>query len=385
MKPIPALVLVQFSTCRRIVSSIQQQSYSVSPTAIRDDSMVTVTLICAIASTLFSVVTADTFSLDFKKEIRRDISHSHLYRRQKSVQVPVSNLEILYLINITIGTPPQSFSLQIDTGSSDTWVPSRSSDVCQEYPRQCSLGYFVSTLSKTFKLVARNAFEIRYQDNSQIAGDYFTDTVVIGDKSITDMQMGLARYASRGVGILGIGFQSGESIAATNPDLIYPNLVNQLKNQKYINSLAYSLWLNDLGIFSVAVYERIECADVLLDSNSGSILFGGVDTEKYEGDLSVLPIQIDSQSGDISSFTVALSGISVSNKAGKSQYSKTNLAIPVILDSGTTNSYLPGTVLPFFSLYHAFPNCLPTFLRQTTSPEPSWAALVQRRIPTWAS
>ena len=89
-------------------------------------------------------------------------------------------------------------------------------------------------------------------------------------------------------------------------------------------------------------------ADILLDSNTGSILFGGVDTEKYEGDLSVLPIQIDSHSGDISSFTVALSGISVTNQAGKSQYSKTNLAIPVILDSGTTISYLPGTGLTSF-------------------------------------
>lgn len=228
-------------------------------TAIRDDNMVTVTLICAIASTLFPFVTADTFSLDFKKEIRRDASHSHLYRRQKSVQVPVSNEEILYLINITIGKPPQSFSLQIDTGSSDTWVPSGSSDVCLKYPIRCGLGYFVSTFSETYKLVARNTFQIQYQDNSRIRGDYFTDTVVIGNKSIADMQMGLARYATRGVGILGIGFQSGESIAATNPDLIYPNLVNQLKNQKYINSLAYSLWLNDLGMFCAAVYERIVC------------------------------------------------------------------------------------------------------------------------------
>lgn len=94
--------------------------------------------------------------------------------------------------------------------------------------------------------------------------------------------------------------------------------------------------------------KKSRVADVLLDSNTGSILFGGVDTEKYEGDLSVLPIQIDSQSGDISSFTIALSGITISNKAGKRQYSKTNLAIPVILDSGTTISYLPGTGLPSF-------------------------------------
>lgn len=33
--------------------------------------------------------------------------------------------------------------------------------------------------------------------------------------------------------------------------------------------------------------------------------------------------------------------VSLANKSGKSQYSKDNLAIPVILDSGTTNTYLP--------------------------------------------
>lgn len=318
--------------------------------------MVTATLICALTATFFSLVTADTFALDFKKEIRRDASNSHIYRRQKNVQVDVSNEEILYLINITVGTPPQFFGLQIDTGSSDTWVPSSRSDVCLEDPINCALGSFASTASKTYKLISRNTFKIQYQDNSQFSGDYFTDTVILGNKSITSMQMGLARSASRGVGIMGIGFQSGESIASTNPSLIYPNLVNQLKNQKFINSLAYSLWLNDLGISSVADCARIAFDKCLVDSNSGSILFGGVDTEKYEGDLSVLPIQIDSQSGDISSFTVALSGISLSNKAGKSQYSKTNLAIPVILDSGTTNSYLPGTVLFSVFPYHAFPN-----------------------------
>lgn len=69
-----------------------------------------------------------------------------------------------------------------------------------------------------------------------------------------------------------------------------------------------------------------------------------MDTDRYQGNLAILPIQRDSQSGAISSFTVALSSISVADGSGTSQFSQTNLAIPVILDSGTTLTYLPDAI-----------------------------------------
>lgn len=306
-----------------------------------------VTLFCIAAAAFCTLVSADAFALDFRKEIRRDTSVARLFPRQKSLQVDVANEEILYLINITIGTPPQQFAVQLDTGSSDIWVPSVRADICDVNPEACLVfGAFDSKASKTFKLVASDAFEIQYQDGSQISGDFISDTLNIGGTSIKDMQMGLASSASRGVGIMGIGFQSGESVSSQNPNLVYPNVINQLKNQKFVNTLAYSLWLNDLGIYCSTNLDWHHLISVSADSNSGSILFGGVDTEKYEGGLSVLPIQPDGASGGISSFTVALSGVSVVNKAGKNQYSKNSIAVPVILDSGTTNTYLPGTILP---------------------------------------
>ena len=128
------------------------------------------------------------------------------------------------------------------------------------------------------------------------------------------------------VGIMGIGYQAGESIsaqiAAGQGGSIYPNVINQLMNEGFTNTLAYSLWLNDI------------------DSSTGSILFGGVDKAKYHGDLIALPVQVDSQSGGLTSFTVAWTGLSFVS-GGKTSNLSPSSATAAILDSGTTDLLLP--------------------------------------------
>lgn len=210
---------------------------------------------CTAAAAFFSIVTADAppkvLSLEFTKEIRRDSPDvNRLARRQKIVEVGVDNADLLYLINVTIGSPnPQEFALQLDTGSSDIWVPDVNSNVCRRRRNSCAFGSYDHIASDTFREIAADAFEISYQDNSQISGDYFSDTLNIGKASIKRMQMGLATTATRGLGIMGIGFTAGESIVAIEPLAKYPNVISQLRSQGFINTLAYSLWLNDLGNF----------------------------------------------------------------------------------------------------------------------------------------
>lgn len=92
-----------------------------------------------------------------------------------------------------------------------------------------------------------------------------------------------------------------------------------------INANAYSLWLNDL------------------EANTGSILFGGVDSGKYHGQLETLPIQ--PVNGGYSSFIIALTGVSVSTPSGVRNVTSASLPTAVLLDSGSSLTYLPDPLV----------------------------------------
>ncbi|KAL9125533.1 MAG: hypothetical protein Q9217_005272 [Psora testacea] len=282
-------------------------------------------------ATLASSSSPKVLGLDFQKRVAVTTPQSNSARlrtRQNTVSADLDNAQIAYLINLTIGTPPQPFSVQLDTGSSDLWVPSVFSDACLLEEESCQgFGAYNRSRSSTAELIAQDAFQIQYQDNSTIQGNYVNDTVAIGNTQITNLTMGIATQASRSLGVMGIGYVAGESIAESDPDSTYPNVVQQLKDQGMISTTAYSLWLNDLGP----------------DSLTGSILFGGLDTAKYTGSLAALPVQ-KGPNGTYTDLTIALSSFSLTDAAGKNAYHQDNLALPVILDSGTTATYLPEDI-----------------------------------------
>jgi hypothetical protein len=83
---------------------------------------------------------ANTIQYDIARDIAvRDAqisTRSSLLRKRASdtVTADLGNAEQagLYFANITVGTPAQPLMVQIDTGSSDTWVPSATAQQCAE-------------------------------------------------------------------------------------------------------------------------------------------------------------------------------------------------------------------------------------------------------------
>lgn len=206
------------------------------------------------------VTATPPLGFNFEKKVARNTPERHarrLRKRANTVSVDISNEDVFYLINITVGSPPQPIGVQLDTGSADLWIPAANSDICTQDQQDCQLlGAYDPTQSDTYSEVIKNGFTISYQDQSAVGGDYINETVAFSNTKIQNMTLGLATSGSRALGIMGIGYDADESLAAQDnqdPNSVYPNVVAQLKAQGVISTLSYSLWLNDLSTWSVPI------------------------------------------------------------------------------------------------------------------------------------
>lgn len=92
---------------------------------------------------LASAAQAQVVQFDIEKRdgpLLRDLS-----RRATTVNGVLSNQQVQggYFLNVEVGTPPQNITLQLDTGSSDVWVPASSAAICTEVSQRnpgCTFG-----------------------------------------------------------------------------------------------------------------------------------------------------------------------------------------------------------------------------------------------------
>jgi hypothetical protein len=132
----------------------------------------------------------------------------------------------------------------------------------------------------------------------------------------------------------------------------YPSFIDQLFTQGFINSKAFSLYLNDLA------------------SSTGNILFGGIDTSKFTGTLQTLPLIPATPNGAISYYGVVLTSVSVISSDTTSTFNLTSTAsdgstvpeIGVVLDSGSVFTFLPtARVQAIYKLLGAVQSPLSSF------------------------
>ncbi|XP_036329843.1 lysosomal aspartic protease-like [Rhagoletis pomonella] len=178
-----------------------------------------------------------------------------------------------YYGSITIGTPPQSFQVLFDTGSSNLWVPgaacASTDQACQDH------NTYNSNISSTHQPNG-HSFAIQY-GTGNLTGYLVADTVSISDFAITGQTLAVATSEpgntfvdSEFDGILGMGYQT---IAADN---VLPPFYD-LYSQGLIDSPVFAFYLTRNGT----------------SLQGGELTLGGIDTNHYSGELTYVPVTIE--------------------------------------------------------------------------------------------
>jgi hypothetical protein len=295
------------------------------------------------AAAAAAVVSAGHVAVPISRDSLKLDQYVKITTRDDDSAVPLEALNNItgggYYSEFSIGTPPQKLSFHLDTGSSDTWVNSVDADLCTNERLQSNIEYCSATFdpedSSSYELVDRNGFNITYLDGRNIAGDYFNDTVTLGDIKIENQQLGLATSSVRGTGLMGLGYKA--NVAASTE---YPTILDNMVSQGVISTHAFSMYLNDIK------------------SEAGTILFGAIDSKKYIGDLAILPIlsgaSTEGGPEETPHYAVRLDNFTVNVPDGADAVrAPMSSRAAAILDSGSTISILPDTAVdPIFEHFN---------------------------------
>jgi hypothetical protein len=245
--------------------------------------------------------------------------------RRRQFEAPVANhrLGTQYAIDVDIGTPAQTLTLILDTGSPDLWVnPSCPTanlpSECRKYPQ---FDYKKSTSLKTTGFA-----DVLSYGKGNVTIEYVTDTVAIGNVKITEQIFGIGLESHDiPLGILGLS----PAISQNDPDL-YPFVLDTMKAQGVIKSRAFSLDLRGVT------------------EPEGAVIFGGLDTGKFVGTLEKLPMVDPSKiKSGADRYWIVLTGVGMTFPDGTSERSG-DIEVPVFPDSGGTLSRLPTPIFQAF-------------------------------------
>ncbi|OBZ89891.1 Gastricsin [Choanephora cucurbitarum] len=284
-----------------------------------------------ITAAISAVAASKTITVHFTATDRKKL-HASTWRASslgRLISAPLENVDLAYLIDIQLGTPPQPFTLLLDTGSSGTWVPVRGCGRYCGYPENT----FNPNNSSTF--VASNLlFNIRYGEGFS-RGFYGKDTMTINGAAVPAVNFALSDYndgeltADGADGILGIG-PDALSIY-NNPDKsVIPTVVTTMFEQNII----------DRNVFSV-YFQPVEGTDADRQEKriNGEIVFGGYEDRHIVGNVSY--VNITSQPSFENYWAVDVDKISV----GKSFEKTYTPNLSALVDTGSTLVYLPKEIM----------------------------------------
>jgi hypothetical protein len=283
-----------------------------------------------------------TFANQSQNPVLQQISNAH------GITHPLYNdlAHQHYLINLTVGTPPKPYSVLLDTGSTDLWLPAWNSSGC--YPT-CRPGTYNPSDSST-ALDIHIPFNISYglSPGSGMLGEYYNDSIHVGNAELPAQTFAVADVPAPITeasfwGILGLGSRYGTS-AFTNP---WSPVYRQL------NATYTPLWehLFESGLipkrlFSIALGKQSD--------SFGSITFGAVappSSHKYHGALKKIPVILSGPlfTGWVINMTSVTRTTTSAETTVAENLTTENFPLQVVLDTGAPNTYLPNALYTLIS------------------------------------
>ncbi|OBA19436.1 acid protease [Metschnikowia bicuspidata var. bicuspidata NRRL YB-4993] len=192
--------------------------------------------------------------------------------------------DLSYQINVFLGTNRKQNQVVIDTGSADLWIPSS--------------GYDPAASNSSIK--TGYPFSVSYLSGITAEGEFYLDSLSFGPESPALSNFQFAQATADGPGILGVADKNQEASPC-----IYDNLPWALKEAGITNKASYSLFLGASG-------------------ESGTLIFGGIDTEKYTGELILYPIDQSTGRMALEIKSITFDGVEISVNE------------PALIDSGTS-------------------------------------------------
>lgn len=209
-----------------------------------------------------------------------------------------------------------------------------------------------SATSKATHLPFRTSFE----DNSTYNGSFYRDTVRLGGAILEKVEFGVAEKAKDIVelgqgtdsgGLIGVGLEANEATVRWDQPQ-YPNIVSHLHTNGLIGTKAFSLYINSKGTYIQVPQQSVigNPTKKPLDAATGSILFGGVDSSLYTGPLIMVPMVKRPEEPQLREYAVQWTSFTASSQSGSGSLRGDDIPIHSHLDSGTTYTEIPGTLLP---------------------------------------
>ncbi|ETN77166.1 hypothetical protein RB195_015627 [Necator americanus] len=246
-----------------------------------------------VLAALVAVLYAKTFTMETRSSgslrarliaanlYQKFLEDEHLRRAQilaSGSQPFIDYADDFYLGNVTLGTPPQTTTLVLDTGSSNLWVIDAAckTAACNGEPNS---GYtkhkFDTTKSSTFTKETRT-FSIQYGSGS-CNGYLGTDTISFGGLTIKTQEFGVATHLAAVFGyqpvdgILGLGWP------ALAVDSVVPPMQNLLSTL-------------DQPLFTVWMDRKLTISN---GGNAGLITYGAIDTKNCQSQINYVPLSAE--------------------------------------------------------------------------------------------